>query len=157
MPRVDDCVGIYLGSEERYLEYLNKYKGTFWAFPSWAESSPSTDANYLDIMRAEYMKRYDGDEDLVEDMMELELDMTANYSNVGYITSPLAIDPEGSREHAARYARDHNWNLIEVEGDLSLMEQLLNGPWDEDKFLVVPPGYRIASAPGIEKVRAVKA
>ncbi|MBQ1450963.1 MAG: DUF1638 domain-containing protein, partial [Eggerthellaceae bacterium] len=83
--------------------------------------------------------------------------MTANYSNVGYITSPLAVDPEGSREHAARYARDHNWNLIEVEGDLSLMEQLLNGPWDEDKFLVVPPGYRIASAPGIEKVRAVKA
>ena len=37
------------------------------------------------------------------------------------------------------------------------MEQLLNGPWDEDKFLVVPPGYRIAAAPGIEKVRAVKA
>ena len=55
VPRVDDCVGIYLGSEERYLEYFNKYKGTFWAFPSWAESSPSTDANYLDIMRAEYM------------------------------------------------------------------------------------------------------
>ena len=157
VPRVDDCVGIYLGSEERYLEYFNKYKGTFWAFPSWAESSPSTDADYLDIMRAEYLKRYDGDEDLVEDMMELELDMTANYSNVGYITSPLAVDPEGSREHAARYARDHNWNLIEVEGDLSLMEQLLNGPWDEDKFLVVPPGYRIAAAPGIEKVRAVKA
>ena len=157
VPRVDDCVGVYLGSEERYLEYFNKYKGTFWAFPSWAESSPSTDADYLDIMRAEYLKRYDGDEDLVEDMIELELEMTANYRNVGYISSPLAVDPEGSREHAARYARDHGWNLIEAEGDLSLMEQLLNGPWDEDKFLVVPPGYRIAAASGLEKVRAVKA
>lgn len=156
VPRVDDCVGIYLGSEQRYLEYFNKYKGTFWAFPSWAESSPSTDPDYLDIMRAEYLKRYDGDEDLVEDMMELELDMTANYSNVGYISSPLAADPEGSRDLAVRYAKDHDWNLIEVEGDLTLMDQLVNGPWDEDKFLVVPPGYRIASAPGIEKVRAVK-
>ena len=38
VPRVDDCVGMYLGSEQRYLEYFHKYKGTFWAFPSWMPS-----------------------------------------------------------------------------------------------------------------------
>ena len=157
VPRIDDCVGMYLGSEQRYLDYFEKYKGTFWAFPSWAESTISTDADYLDQTRAEYMERYDGDEDMVEDVIEMELSMTANYSNVGYITSPLAVDPEGSRAHAARYADDHGWSLLEFEGDLSLMERLLNGPWDDDEFLVVPPGYRIASAPGLEKVRAVKA
>lgn len=30
-------------------------------------------------------------------------------------------------------------------------------PLDEEKFLVVGPGYRIDSAPGPEQVRAVKA
>ena len=157
VPRIDDCIGMYLGSEQRYLEYFDQYKGTYWAFPSWVESTPSTDADYLDQMREKYLERFDGDEDMVEDLMEMELEMTANYRNVGYITSPLAVDPQGSRAHAARYAADHGWNLLEFEGDLSLMEQLLNGPWDEDKFLVVQPGYRIASAPGLEKVRAVKA
>ena len=157
VPRVDDCIAMYLGSEARYLEYFNSHKGTYWAFPSWVESTPSTDPDYYDIMRAEYLKRYDGDEDLVEDMMDLEHDMTANYGNVGFITSPLAADPERSRAHAQRYAADHDWNFFEVEGDLSLMEQLLNGPWDEERFLIVEPGYKIASAPGIEKVRAVKA
>ena len=156
VPRVDDCIGIYLGSEQRYLEYFNTYKGTFWDFPSWSESTPSTDPDYHDIMRAEYLKRYDGDEDLVDDMMEVEYDMMANYSNVGYIASPLAVDPEASRAHARAFAERRNWNYLEFEGDLSLMEQLVNGPWDEDKFLVVPPGYRIAHASGLEKVRAVK-
>lgn len=157
VPRVDDCVGMYLGSEQRYLEYFHKYKGTFWAFPSWGESTPSIDENYREVMRAEYLKRYDGDEDVVDDLMDMEDSMTANYHNVGFISSELAIDPEGSRAQAKRYAERHGWSFMEFEGDLSLMEQLVNGPWDEDKFLVVPPGYRIASVAGIEKVRAVKA
>lgn len=156
VPRIDDCIGMFLGSEQRYLDYFERYKGTFWAFPSWGESTCSTDEDYYEIMRAEYLKRYDGDEDIVEDMMELEISMTANYSNVGYISSELAVDPQGARAHAERYARSRGWNFLEFEGDLSLMEQLVNGPWDEDKFLIVPPGYRIASAPGIEKVRAQK-
>ena len=155
VPRVDDCIGMYLGSEQRYLEYFDKYRGTYWAFPSWVESTPSTDADYYDKMREEYLARFDGDEDMADDLMEMERAMTANYRNVGYISSPLAPDPEGSRAHAAGFAARNGWELLEFEGDLSLMEQLLNGPWDDDKFLVVQPGQRIASAPGLEKVRAV--
>ncbi len=155
VPRVDDCIGVYLGSEQRYLECFEKYKGTYWAFPSWVESTPSTDDNYLDIMRAKYMERHD-DEDVVDALMELEEEMTSNYQNVGYITSPLAVDPKGSLEHAQHYAKRNGWNLIELEGDLSLMQQLVDGPWDEDKFLIVPPKHKIEATHDITKVRAVK-
>lgn len=154
VPRVDDCIGVYLGSEQRYLECFEKYKGTYWAFPSWVESTPSTDDDYLDIMRAKYMERHD-DEDMVDALMELEEGMTSNYQNVGYITSPLAVDPEGSLEHARHYAERNGWNLIELEGDLSFMQQLVDGPWDEDKFLIVPPGHKIVATYDITKVRAV--
>ena len=157
VPRVDDCIGVYLGSEQRYLDYFNRYKGTFWAFPSWIESTPSTDDDYREVMRAEYLKRYDGDEDLVDDMMEIEESMTANYGNVGFISSELAVDPEGARAAARRFAERKNWNFLDFEGDLSLLQQLVDGPWDDDKFLVVPPGHRIAHAPGLEKVCAVPA
>ncbi len=155
VPRVDDCIGVYLGSEQRYLECFEKYKGTYWAFPSWVESTPSTDDNYLDIMRAKYMERHD-DEDVVDALMELEEEMISNYQNVGYITSPLAADPKGSLEHAQHYAKRNGWNLIELEGDLSLMQQLVDGPWDEDKFLIVPPKHKIEATHDITKVRAVK-
>lgn len=156
VPRVDDCIGVYLGSEQRYLECFEKYKGTYWAFPSWVESTPSTDDNYFDIMRAKYMERHD-DEDVVDSLMEFEEEMISNYQNVGYITSPLAVDPQASLEHARHYAKRNGWNLIELEGDLSFMQQLVDGPWDDDKFLIVPPGYKIEATHDITKVRAVPA
>ena len=35
------------------------------------------------------------------------------------------------------------------------MQQLVDGPWDEDKFLIVPPGHKIVATYDITKVRAV--
>ncbi len=154
VPRVDDCIGVYLGSEKRYMECFEKYKGTYWAFPSWVESTPSTDDDYLDIMRAKYMERHD-DEDMVDTLMEFEEQMMSHYQNVGFITSPLDIDPEASLAHAQHYADTHGWNLVELEGDLSLMQRLVDGPWDEEDFLIVPPGYEIEATHDISKVRAV--
>ena len=38
------------------------------------------------------------------------------------------------------------WTFEEIEGDLSLLQQRLDGPWEDDSFLVLPSGA------GIERV-----
>ncbi len=38
---------------------------------------------------------------------------------------------------------EHGWNYKKVKGDMSLIEKLVNGIWDDKEFLVVQPGYRI--------------
>lgn len=37
-------------------------------------------------------------------------------------------------------AQHNNWDYVEEEADLSLLDRLLSGDWDEDDILIVPAG-----------------
>ena len=39
-------------------------------------------------------------------------------------------------------AEENGWRFERADGDLSLLEKLFNGPWDDD-FVIVPPGHRL--------------
>ena len=55
----------------------------------------------------------------------------------------------GGEEAAKRQAREHaereGWRFEAMAGDLSLVEKLLSGEWDED-FAVIEPGQALASS-----------
>ena len=38
---------------------------------------------------------------------------------------------------------------------MRLLQGLLDGPWDEDRYLVVPPGKRIAASFDLQVIKAV--
>ena len=66
-----------------------------------------------------------------------------HYSKITYIE--MGIEPDDRFERRAREdAAENDWEFEKVEGDMDLIRQLVDGPWDEDKFLVVEPGQRIA-------------
>ena len=71
VPRTDDCIALFLGSQERYLKYFNKYKGTYWFTPGWLESagmSPSKE--HYDYKYNQYLDQF-GEEN-AEYLMEEE-------------------------------------------------------------------------------------
>jgi hypothetical protein len=69
--------------------------------------------------------------------------MTRNYSGMTYIE--MGIEPDDRFERKAREeAAERGWKYQKIAGDMTLIQQLVDGPWDDDRFLVVPPGNRVA-------------
>ncbi len=153
-PRVEDCIGLFLGSQDRYLEYFNKYKGTYWLNSRWVSDCPDIDENYKEQLAKEYMEQYD-DEDTVEYLLEMYDSELRNYNNVGYIRTDTFND-EKERAKAGAFAGRNGLKYFEVEGSDTIMKKIVSADFDEKNFLVVPPGYRIEYSNGPERIIAVK-
>ena len=154
IPKTDDCIALFLGSQGRYLELFNEHSGTYWLNNGWIETSflPADDA--IERRKAAYAEQY-GD-DNAEYLIEQEMQYLKNYHFCRYITSPVFLSAKN--ESAARSVAD-KWELefIKEPGDLLLIKKLISGDWDENEFVICPPGYVTAAAYDGSKIRAVPA
>ena len=156
VPRADDCITLFLGSRERYQEFFTKYSGTYWLTNEWVENSDEVQPNYFEDLRRELMEKYDGDEDTVEYLMSVSASYVKNYKRVGFIKSCVHEDPRAealARGYADRYGLD----FFDLQGDNGLLKKIIEGDFDEENFLTVPPGYGIKYTDGPERMIAVPA
>lgn len=154
VPKAHDCTTMFLGSKERYMELFQEYKGTFFYNQSWAEVMPDQGAALLERKRQEYMEQYEDDEDTVEYLMDIERMMLANYHGYTFIHNP-ELDDSRARAILQGKAKDENWDYYEVDGSMRLFRELVAGNWNEEDFLIVPPGKTIV-ATGDDRILAVR-
>ncbi len=81
--------------------------------------------------------------------------MTRNYSKITFIEMGLEPD-DRFEQHALNLAAEKGWKYEKLAGDMSLLQDLVDGRWDEERFLVVPPGYCIASSYDEKIIRVEK-
>lgn len=156
IPRTDDCIALFLGSETRYLDCFERYAGTYWLNDGWVENSPEIDPDHLEKLRAELMEEYDGDEDTVEYLLEMGDTFTANYKRIGYISSKVHNDPE-VRQRAIDYASRYGLDFMDFDGDDSYFAAMVAGDFDDERFLVLQPGQTARYTDGPERIVAVEA
>ena len=156
LPRAQDCIGIYLGSQERYLQEFSRQPGTRYLTRGWYDKTIRVRApqHYLNARdhslygatRAELEARY-GSENAGY-ICEFRDSWKRNYQRAAYIRFPEEVDVPPGQALSAALARDLGWDHEVLEGDDSLLFALLSGTWHDPRILVVPAASRTVSAPG---------
>ena len=131
IPRVDDCIAIFLGSCNAYREQAQKEPGTYYLTKGWFVVGDTPFSEYQRLVQ-----KYG--EAKAKWMIEL---MLKNYTRLAFINTGQ-YEIERFREYARKTAEEFNLRFEELDGSPALVKKMVFGPWDGD-FLVVAPGETI--------------
>ena len=131
IPRVDDCIAIFLGSCEAYKAQAKKEPGTYYLTKGWIEVGDNLFEEHKRMV-----EKYG--EEKAQRMTQL---MLKNYKRLGFINTGQ-YEIEHYRTYARDTAKEFGLRFEEIKGSSALVKKMIHGPWNEE-FLVVSPGQTI--------------
>jgi hypothetical protein len=131
IPRVHDCIALFLGSWDRYMEEHKKEPGTYYLTKGWIDEGKSPLGIYQ-----EYCQRYD--KETAEWVIREEL---KNYTRIALVDMGAELW-EAHREYAKENAQFLHLRYEEIKGSLAFFEKILRGRWDKD-FVILKPGEEV--------------
>jgi len=131
VPKVDDCIAIFLGSGEAYYQQGKKEPGTYYLTKGWIEVSDTLWDEYK-----RYIEKYGKERS--EKIMKA---MLKNYKRLVYIDTGKA-NQNRYRTYAREMADQFELQFEEIRGSNALVKKMIFGPWDDD-FVVLRPGQKI--------------
>jgi hypothetical protein len=131
VPRVDDCISIFLGSASAYRNQARLEPGTYYLTKGWIEVGESPFSEYDATVQ-----RFGREK--AERIYQM---MFQHYKRLALINTGQ-YELERYREYARRTADRFSLRYEEIEGSTELVTKMINGPWDKE-FIVVEPGRAI--------------
>ena len=132
VPKVDDCIAIFLGSGEAYREQARSAPGTYYLTKGWIEAGDSPFDEY-DSLVQQYGE---------EKARWLMARILKNYTRLALINTGQ-YELERYRDYSRRTAERFGLRYEEIPGSNVLIKKMLHGPWD-DEFVVACPGETIS-------------
>jgi len=158
LPKAHDCITLFLGSRIRYQAEFEKEPGTFWYIRDYVERSAEDELdgfggpglfNETEKLFKEYVEKYGEDNArfLIKEMSAWQ----SHYKRAVYIETGIG-EEDLTASRAQSRALDQGWTYEETQGDLRLLERLLNGEWN-NKYLVLEPGQKVQMATDEEVIQ----
>ncbi len=156
LPRVHDCLTLFLGSRAEYRRQFSQHPGTFYLTAGWYEKKVAPQGrqpfSHLghsgdqedDPRFREWAEHYGADN--ARAILHFYDSWKGNYTRAGFIDTGLD-DRETYAAYAQDMAREFGWEYARLEGHTELLRALLEGDWDRPEILVLQPGQRSAAVP----------
>lgn len=145
IPRVHDCIKLFLGSGEKSEPFLKQGIGTIFYIGAWLErNGVKNERKELESIGLggsydEYVAKY-GEEDAIY-LMQIADEWKTRYNQALYVKTDLTNhDFSGEIEEIAKQRR---WRYREVLGDSTLIEKMVRGDWPENDFQIIKPWHEI--------------
>lgn len=137
VPRAHDCITLLLGSRQRYADYVREHPGTYWYSTGWNRSHVPPGRERYESLLQSYRQRFS--EEDAQYLMETEQAWFGTYDRATFVDLAL-VDSDADLTYTRRCAEWLNWSFDQQQGDPALLMDLLTGPWDPDRYLVLEPG-----------------
>ena len=149
--RAHDCVTLFLGSKERYLQKQKDHPETYWYTPGWNKTERAPSPEKFAKLKWDFAKKFDEEE--VDYLLEQERNGLLTYKTAAYVD--LGIGDSAEHEaYAKKCAEWMGWKFERETGDRGLLIDLLAGRWDDERFLIVPPGCEIQNSADARVMKA---
>jgi len=146
IPRAHDCTTLFLGSRAKFKEHFGDNPSQPWTSLGYSERG---DTLISDGNARVFGEGHTSFAELVETYGEENARYIMEAMSAGQEsdTLPLLDVPEtriqALMERLKQRIVDSGKNAKPIEGGISLVEELFSGNWSEERFLIVPPGWRI--------------
>ena len=126
LPRADDCITLLLGSTARRVELLSER--AYFMTEGWLRGERNLWREYEHVVERYGKNRGKAVFDT----------MLRNYRKLVLVDTGC-FDTEEARAQTQEIARKLNLAYDEIPGTLQYLRRLLDGPWEKESFIVLPP------------------
>jgi hypothetical protein len=148
LPRAHDCIGLLMGSRDRYHAYFEANPGTYYRSTGWLERGKGLQqlthgTTGFDESLEALMDRYGQDNGryLYDEMTRYR----SQYRKLTFIETGLEAGGKFADEAAAE-ATGNAWSFERLPGDLAWIGRLVAGDWAGTEFVIAEPGQRIVAS-----------
>ena len=149
IPRVHDCISLFLGGDRLYREQFKRFPGTYYLTEGWMagrgdgpdSERPSAWMGDTRVYLDELVERY-GVRRARQTFAFLN-SWRSNYQRAVYIDTGLQEKSGRARRRARQLAEENKWIFEELQGDTRLLGSLLTAEKTTGEILVVPPEHQI--------------
>lgn len=161
IPRVHDCIALFLGSDAAYKAQFADKPGTYYVSAGWVEekADPQT-AGASPIacgpgcFKSEELIAKHGEEN-AEAIRQFLSSWQRNYERAAFIDTGVDRRKAKYAAHARRMADRFGWEYEELVGTHDLLRKLLTTRQTTDEILIVPPHHVTAYDPVARGLKAV--
>ncbi|MGW8186088.1 MAG: DUF1638 domain-containing protein [Desulfobacterales bacterium] len=148
VPKVHDCIALFLGGDAAYRREFKKYPGTYYISGGWYEEktepiSQQKQSAYYGSEKLNYKELAEkyGEREAKETIQFLST-WQKNYQRAAFIETGAKLSPKYEK-YAREMAKEYGWKYEKLVGDQSLIKALLTARKTTDEILVVPPKHVI--------------
>ena len=148
IPKVHDCMALFLGGDREYQREFKNYPGTYYISAGWYEEktepfSQQKKTVFLGDQKLSYDELVDKyGENAAQETYRFLSTWKQNYQRAAFIETGAKRSP-AYENYAREMAHEYGWQYEKIPGDHALIEKLLSARETTDEILVIPPRHVI--------------